>query len=524
MPITPHELRGLSTAMALQNDGRLAEAAGAYTALLEGDPDSPVLLHLLGRARGYLGQVLEAEGLLRRCLEIDPTISEVYQDLTIFLRCQGRCDEAVETAGLAVYHASDAPYLGSELILTMENSAAFSPEDLLAQRQAWARRYASVPREPQAAVNRDPDRPLRVGYVSADFALHSAMFSIGPVLASHSAQVEAYAYSGVTDQAEDAMTRWLKEHVKEWRPAWAMTDSELAAQIRADAIDILVDLSGHTGGNRLTLFARKPAPIQITAWGYPTGTGMAQMDYLFADAVTVPPEEEAFYTEEIVRLPTFTCYAPPEGTAAIKRPRGPVTFGLMNNPRKLTPATLAAWVRIAQAVPESQFLYQSSQYLPHAAIERLFAPFTAGGIAASRIHVLPPQSVHEHLAQLGRVDINLDPFPYGGGVTTLDALHQGVPTLALLGHGLPGRTSAAIMQAAGLGWWVALDVDEYVRKAVLAANEVQAQRRLRANKRERLLASPLGNRRRYLAAVEDTYRALWQRYLAQTAPRAQSVA
>jgi protein O-GlcNAc transferase len=524
MPISHGELQRLASAIQLQEQGRLAEAAGAYALLLQDDPDSPVLLHLLGRARGYLGHVTEGEVLLRRCAEIDPTLQEVWADLATFLRCQGRIAEAGEAARNAVQAAPDNAWIHSDFLLTIENDPLQSQEHVWIERLGWANRHAHVPLEMREVTNRDPDRKLRLGYVSADFALHSAMFTIGPIITSHSDDFEVYCYSGVTDAAEDLMTAWLKENVTAWRPAWKMDDGALAEQIRRDEIDILVDLSGHTFGNRLTMFARHPAPIQVTAWGYPTGTGMQQMDYLFADDICVPPEQEQYYMEEVVRLPSFICYAPPEHAPKPgKLPKG-ICFGLMNNPRKLDPITLATWARIGQAIPEATFLYQSSQWLPNEAIERLFSPLAEAGITADRIHIIPPQPIKEHLLQLQRVTINLDPLHYGGGMTTLDAAYMGIPTLTMAGGGFPGRTSASIMAQLNLSEYITESPDEYVQRAVEVTRSRKLLGNIRKNLRHALEMSHLGNRKRYMEAVEDTYRSLWHRYLAGEQPRMREVA
>jgi predicted O-linked N-acetylglucosamine transferase (SPINDLY family) len=294
-----------------------------------------------------------------------------------------------------------------------------------------------------------------------------------------------------------------------------LSDEELAAQVRADQIDVLVDLSGHSGGHRLLTFARKPAPVQVTGWGYATGTGLDAIDAFMADPVVVPPDDERFYAEEIVRLPNVVCYSPPPILPALQPlpalTNGFVTFGSFNRAVKVTPAVLETWARVLHAVPDSRLVLKPTT---ESATERqrLVDPLAALGIAPDRIEILGKSSHLEHIASFGRIDIQLDTFPHTGGITTLDGLLMGVPCVTLLGERVAGRLSASFQTVLGLADLIAQTTDAYVEIAVRLAQDLDRLAHERMTLRERLLASPVGDTRAYSRAVEAAYRDLWVRW------------
>jgi predicted O-linked N-acetylglucosamine transferase (SPINDLY family) len=361
-----------------------------------------------------------------------------------------------------------------------------------------------------------------VGYVSGDFYYHSAATGIAPVVLSHDpAQIEVYFYA--SNRITDAQTARFKQHVPNWRNVAAWTDEAVAAQIRADEIDILVDLGGHSASGRLLVFARRPAPVQVTAWGYASGTGLDAMDYLLADPVALPPRAEHWYHEEIVHLPSIVCYQPlervPDVAPAPIAERGTVTFGSFNRATKLTEGTLDLWARVAASVPDSRMVLKSPGLDDGENVARILAAFAARGVTAERVAIQGKTPTYEHLAAYSQIDVQLDPFPHGGGATTFDGLLQGVPCVTLLGELIQARTSASFLTTVGLSDLIARTPDEYVEIAGRLAADPERLLRERATLRERVLASPLGNPSLYVRAVERVYRTLWRRWCGATVER-----
>jgi predicted O-linked N-acetylglucosamine transferase (SPINDLY family) len=394
--------------------------------------------------------------------------------------------------------------------------------EAFAERRRWNERYgrpAAVHIRPHDN-DRDPERRLRVGYVSADFREHSAAMVFGPVVLSHDpAAVEVVCYAGVLKP--DHVTARFQAAAGRWRSMLGVSDEALARQIRQDGIDILVDLSGHSGGHRLQVFARKPAPVQVTAWGYALGTGLDTVDYFFADAVTVPAEARGDFSEEVVDLPAFVAYSPVEGVPEVgplpARARGAVTFGCFNRLSKLTPEALELWARILGAVPGARVVMKFHGLDQPAIQARVRGAFEGQGIAGERIVMLGGTNSREHLGAYGQVDLALDPFPHGGGVTALDGLWMGVPMVTLLGERIPTRMGPSILTTLGLPEFIAGTPEEYVAVAVRWARNLDELARVRAGLRERMRASVICDHRAYCRAVEDAYRWMWRRWCAGAA-------
>jgi predicted O-linked N-acetylglucosamine transferase (SPINDLY family) len=301
-----------------------------------------------------------------------------------------------------------------------------------------------------------------------------------------------------------------------WRRVTWLSDAAVAERIRADRIDILVDLSGHSDGNRLPVFARKPAPVQVTAWGHATGTGIAAVDYLLADAIAVPAHVRSLFAERVVDLPCIVGYDSPAGAPPVAPAPScsgrPITFGCFNRLAKISDQTVALWAQLLSAVPHSRLALKDAQLSNPAERSRMAGIFARRGIDAGRLLLLPGTSHIEHLAAYAEVDIGLDPIPVSGGVTTMEALWMGVPVVSLLGKSLAGRISAAIVSAAGLETWAASTEDEYVAVARRAAIDVPALSELRRTMRSRMRASKIADPQAYCGAVEEAYRTMWRSY------------
>jgi len=503
--------------------GRREEAVAAYRHALVLRPDHADAATNLGNVLKRLDRLAEGLAWCERAWRVNPDAANANGNLGRVLLALARPHEGAEHLRRAVALNPADSVTHSDLIFCLDLDPEATAAEQQAERRRWAERHAAglAPAEPAFANPCDPEKRLRVGYVSADFRFHSAAFTFGPVLTSHDpARVELVCYSN--HPAEDAVTGRLRAAAALWRPVHGLSDDELAAQVRADGIDVLVDLSGHSLGNRLLAFARRPAPVQVSAWGHVTGTGLPTMDALLADPVAVPAADRPLFAETVVDLPCVLFCDPPAGAPEVA-PLPPalagqgVTFGCLNRLNKISGPALALWCRILRAVPASRLLIKAPGTEEPAVRDRLAAAVAAHGVEPGRLVLMGRSSRVEHLAAYGLVDVALDPFPQNGGVSTMEALWMGVPVLTLLGRTLTGRIAAAILSAAGLPDWIADDEEAYLRRAVAAAADVERLTHLRATLRAGIAARPLGDAKAYTRAVEDAYRALWRRWCAANA-------
>jgi predicted O-linked N-acetylglucosamine transferase (SPINDLY family) len=363
--------------------------------------------------------------------------------------------------------------------------------------------------------DRSRERRLRIGYVSSDFRQHSVGYFIEPVLAHHNHdRFEIFCYSN--DIKEDEVTGRLQSYADHWRRLIGLSDEQAANQIRADRIDILIDLSGHTRGNRLLVFARKPVPVQVTWLGYPTTTGLSTMDYRLTDGFADPVGmTEHFHSEQLVRLPEcFSCYQPPEApevSGLPAREKDYVTFGSFNNLAKINREVMAVWARILQAVPGSHLTLKNTGLGAGTVQQRVRETFMGLGVAPERLALLGNDpSSRAHLERYWNIDIGLDPFPYNGATTTCDALWMGVPLVALAGKTHAGRVGVSQLSNLELTELIGNTTEEYVAIATRLARDLERLSQLRAGLRARLAASPLTEAPRFTKNLEQAYLAMWK--------------
>jgi predicted O-linked N-acetylglucosamine transferase (SPINDLY family) len=447
-----------------------------------------------------------------------PDHPHALNNIAVACKAAGQMDEALAYARRAVAAAPDNAQIYSNLLLMMVYAASVEPQELAALSRRFGETIADkIPRRDHAHIDRAPDRKLRVGFVSPDFFNHAVNYFFEPLLLLRDkAQFEYYAYSNVF--REDDVTQRLKTEFDHWRDIQFMSDDDVANAIIADGIDILVDLAGHTAHNRLLLFARKPAPVQVTWLGYPATTGMAAMDYRISDAYAEPPGmTEALNTEKLWRLPhIFCCYRPHENSpAVIEHPpfddNGHITFGSFNNFAKVTDETLAAWTRIMAAVPDSRLLMEIGSLTEfQAAVED---KLRAAGLDLARVTLIPRAKKNQFVLY-NRVDIALDPFPCCGGTTSMDTLWMGVPFITLAGKHFVSRMGVTILNNAGLSDMVAQSVDEYVDMVAALANDWERLRRVRTGLRERAAATPLMDGAAFARDMGDAFRAMWRAWCA----------
>ncbi len=465
----------------------------------------------------------EAARCFKKAIELNPNIAELHSNLGNAMIRTGRPDEAVASYRRALEIRAVFAEARSNLIFALDFMPQTENADLMAERAAWNELHAKPLRDLRRphANPPDPERRLRIGYVSADFRRHSAAYLFEPPLLHYDRKdFEAICYSN--SLVEDDLTARFRQGADKWRPIVGINDSRAEEMIRADGIDILVDLSGHTKGNRLELFARKPAPILVTAWGHAVGTGVETMDVLFSDPVYMTEEDRKFCTETVFDLPCAVGYiCPGEAPAVSPLPAAhnqAVTFGCLNKSVKISRDTLEAWGDILSAIPGSRLILKDSAYDGDGERGRMTEFFSRFGVDEDRITLLGHTHWREHMGTYGKIDIGLDPFPQSGGTSTLEALWMGVPMVTLKGTTLNGRVSASIMTAAGLPGWVAGTTDAYGEIAKEKARDLAALARLRQSMREKLAATPLGDPKRYAGAVGNAYRTLWRHWCADRDP------
>lgn len=493
--------------------GELEKAANHCRQAIAITPDKAEAHNNLGIALKKQGLFPEAQKCFEKALEMNPGYREAYGSLATLYRDQGNIEGAVQCYRDALKALPDNHILHSDLLFTQDLLAGTDTASLQAERKAWNVQHAQQLLRPHTFKNtRDSSRRLRIGYMSADFRAHSASYVFSAMLLRFNPDLfEVYAYSNT--ESEDSFTETIKQHVSAWRRIVELDDNAVSEIIREDAIDILVDLSGHSGGNRLLVFARKPAPIQITAWGYIGGTGMSAMDYFFADPVVVPPSEKIYFAESVYYLPSvIPGYFPvqfPDITESPAIASKQITFGAFNRLAKVSEATFHTWIEILQRIPHSRILFKTAELDNPVLKQRVLSHFSNAGIDTNRILIQGKSSWYEHMSAFRMADIALDSFPHNGGVTTLESLMMGLPMLTLRGKTVHGRVSASILTTLGLSDWVANSEAEYISLAIAKANDVNALADLRNNLRTVVNESVIGSTTDYVNAVEVAYRELW---------------
>ena len=509
--------------LALQESGRLPEALVSYRRALEISPDNIEIISNFATALKDLGQFDAAMASFQRALKIAPEYADAHMNLGSLLKDLGRLDEAIVSIGRALEIDPDYVKAGSNLLFIHNYQADQPAEYLFGEARRYGETVARQAR-PFSSWESTPDagRCLRVGFVSGDLCDHPVGHFVEGVLAALSSlyadRLAIFAYP--TRMGSDEVSKRIKSSCRGWCPVASLSDEQLAARIRADGIDILIDLSGHTAGNRLPVFAWKPAPVQVTWLGYLATTGVGAIDYLIADAWTLPVSEEANFTESVWRLPaSYVCFTPPVNAAqAGSLPalsNGHVTFGCFNNLSKVNDAVVALWSRVLAAVPGSRLFLKSAQFVEARVRRGMFERFAAFGIAPERLILegLVPRA--DYLKPFQRVDIALDPFPYPGITTSVENLWMGVPVLTLSGNSFLSRQGVGLLMNAGLPDWIAGDADEYVALALSHSSDLQRLSSLRAGLRQRVLASPIFDAPLFAHHFEAALRDMWQEWCEQ---------
>jgi len=480
-------------------------------------PDYLEAVYNMGCTLQAKGELIRAGQYYEKALSLKPDYANAQGNLTGIYKDQGEMEEALGACLKTLSLRPSDSYAYSNYIFCLNYLENIPAKDIFEKHLDWNRTFGTESVQPVSSHPNDPkpDRRLRIGYVSPDLNWHSVAFFLLPILqqTDHSGfEIFCYSNSDKTDLATDLM----KQASHHWRIIFRQTDEDAAAQILADQIDILIDLAGHSGRNRMTLFAKKPAPVQITYLGYPNTTGCPAVDYRITDEWTDPSgRADSLYTEKLVRLPDgFLCYSPPTDLPDVQNSpcihNGFITFGSFSNRAKITKNTIEIWATILKRVSNSRLLLKSSIMGDQDARKRLLDQFVQNGISPDRIDILGYMPLQDHFSAYQQMDVALDTFPYNGTTTTCEALWMGVPVITLNGDRHAGRVSGSILSRIGLSDWIADSTGNYIETAVQMTRHPDHLQKLRMTMRSRMLQSPLMNRRGFVQNLETAYRWMWK--------------
>jgi len=556
--------------LVLQSNGALEEAIASFTECSKLAPNYIESYIWLGKIYTFLKNFDKVKEALDQVLLRSPNHFNVCDHLAFLCTQAGKIDDAIVYFKRAL-RKNQNPKTHSNLLYTLNYDPSQTDESFLTAHKEWNKHYG----EPLAGKilphsnEPTPDKILKIGYVSADFKCHPVADFLLPSLGYRSKNIKIYCYS--SGPKEDSMTKTIKRFSDSWCSIVDLSDEEAAKKIRADGIDILVDLAGHTAGNRLGIFARKPAPIQASWIGYFNTTGVSTMDYFISDNTHLPPGYEKGFTEEIVRLPDcYIAYAPrfsmfesrefiPSPTnkkfaghdieymkyiflnlwddfidkirqrfpvLRIKSPNTVnvtpavkakyITFASFNNIAKLNSGVMELWAEILHKVPNSRLILKTSALDDSSIYNNVIQRFAALNIGKERLELQGWSSLNDLYRLYNKVDIALDPFPFTGGATTCDALWMGAPVITLAGDSAVSRQGATYLTTIGLTELIAHTKEEYVTLAITLSNDLGRLTTIRSGLRERMLRSPLCNAKRFAENLEHAYRQMWQKWCAKS--------
>lgn len=503
----------LAEARILFDTHDLAAAQLRCEQALELEPEQADALHLLGLMAHRLRDLEFATEYFERSVRARPGAALFLSNLGSVLVDSGRTEEAAAVFRRALALEPGSTVALANLLFVLALLPGARPEEVYAEHLAWAGTHAD-PLLAQVQIHRnsrDPERRLRIGYVSSDFRQHALSCFLEPALARHEREAfEVFCYQG--GSVVDEVTRRLMQQAEHWHNIAELDDPRAAQLIRDDQIDILVDVSGHTKGNRLLLFARRPAPLQVSYLGYLNTTGMKAIDYRISDSYADPPGlSDRVHTEKLLRLPrTLWCYRPPPDAPPVAAlpalRRGHVTFASFNHVAKLNPRVLELWAQLLHQLPGSRLLVMA---VPDDGAEARIRRGLAG-VDPDRVSMLGRLERAGYWQQFAGVDIALDPFPYAGGATTCDTLWMGVPVVTLAGDYGFSRSGVTILANAGLSHLIAQGAGDYLRLARALAGDLDRLARLRRGLRERLRASALTDASAYARDLHGAYRNIWR--------------
>lgn len=504
--------------------GQIKEAFEVMQRAITLNPNSAEAYNSLGQIYGARVQYDDALICFRQATVLKPDYADACNNLGTVLNSCGLVEESYPCFRRALALQPHAAAIHSNLILGLHFRFGHETSVIEAELQAWNRQHVQPLRASRCPHlnDRSPDRPLRIGYLSPDLGFHPVAFFLFPLLQAHDRSgfhITCYAISSQADE----VTAQLRAAVKEWREVARLSAAEIADRIQADGIDILVDLSGHTAKNRLLVFARKPAPVQVGYLGFPGKTGLETIDARLGDHLADPvTASESRGPERLLRLrESAWCFAPLSGTPPVHElpalQSGQITFGCFNSIAKIGPSQIHLWSRVLAATPGSRLMLKNSALSTPSVIQRLQTVFAESGISTDRLDlVATTRTSLEHLECYNRVDIALDTFPYNGTTTTCEALWMGVPVVTLAGETHVTRVGLSLLTNVGLSDLVAHDPGTYVEIATNVARDLPRLAVLRSGLRDRMKKSPLMDAPRLAQNIESAYRALWSEWCARS--------
>ncbi len=503
---------------ALTDKRQFEEAITAYRRAIALKPNYLKAASNLSHVLTETGQLDEAITAARQAIALSPTLPQPHNHLGNALKAAGTLDDAIAAYRQARSLTPSPPQAFSNLLLTLHYHRRYDSQTIFHEHDRWNQEHAQPLKQfiHPHSNNRNPDRRLKIGYVSPDFNNHPVGRFLLPLLAHHDkSQFEVFAYSQTS--APDLTTQQLRSHIDHWRSIATLTDAQAADQIRTDQIDILIDLAGHTANNRLLVFARKPAPVQATWLGYPNTTGLDAIDYRLTDASADPPgTTDTLTREKLIRLPnTAWCFTPPQENLPLNEKTltagASITFGCFNNLSKIITPMLELWARILHSTPNSTLLIKAKALASQSVEQRVRQIIESAGITKDRLHLQQWRKSHEqHLASYRAIDIMLDTFPYHGTTTTCEALWMGVPVITLAGTTHHSRVGASLLTNVGLSDLIAHSEEEYVRIATDLAHDLPRLTNLRSTLRQRMQQSPHMDAPHFTHNIESAYRQIWR--------------
>ena len=503
----------------LQRVAQYGKAAIQYEKALSLNPDYIPALNNYSALMFIMGNIKMAEDAARKIIKINPSNVDPYINLGNSLKDQGRIEEAIESYKTALKIKPDQAIAGSNLLLCL-NYSNWAPETIFDEHKKWEERVKpTISIKNYQKIKLDPEKCLlRIGYVSADFKTHSVAYYIEPILENHDrSQFEVYCYSDV--RIPDPVTLRIIKLPLTWRPIHKKDNNQVVDIILKDEIDILVDLAGHAGNRRLSIFLNKLAPVQVTYLGYANTTGLSTIDYRLTDEWADPDGSDRFYTEKLYRIPDgFLCYKPPLNPPPISESpvlnNGYITFGSFNNLPKISSQTIKVWSQILKTIPNSKLMVKTKSFNDTLIQKHYQNLFLKNGIEAERlIFTGYSPSLENHLSRYSNIDIALDTFPYNGTTTTCEALLMGVPVITLAGKSHVGRVGVSLLSRIGLTGMIAESEEKYIAIASFLTSDIPRLSKFRIGLRTALLQSPICDGKSFTQALENVYKDIWRKFV-----------
>jgi len=506
---------------ALQDLGRCSEAEISCRQAIALKPDFAEARSNLGNALRDLGRYSEAEISYRQAIALKPDYALFYSNLGNAVQDLGRYSEAEISYRRAMALKPDFAEANSNLLFSLNYADLSINEERIEEAKKYGLKVSerAIPKFLEWNAVQQPKR-LRIGFVSGDLKNHPVGYFIEGLI-SHLDREKFALFAFSATPVVDELTSRVKPYFQKWLPIYGMSDFEAAGTIHQNEIDILVDLSGHTSGNRLPVFSYKPAPVQVSWLGYFATTGLPEMDYLLGDPYVTPQSEAHHFSEKVWQLPeTYLCFNPPsEQTLVSLLPalqNGFITFGCFNNLSKMSKEVVEVWGAILQAIPNSKLFLKTKQLNDSRIVAEVYSKFAVHGIASDRLLLEGSSPRAELLAAYNRVDIALDPFPYPGGTTSVEAVWMGVPVLTLKGNRFLSHVGETIAHNIGHPEWIAKDLDDYVNKVISFASDIENLVDLRMCLRDKALKSPLFNAEQFTNHFGKALQEMWLQYLQDT--------